>query len=158
MKDDKALRDELVKYINGSFTHKSIFESAKDFPENLINEKPANVPYTFWQLLEHIRIAQFDMVDFIRNPQYKELEWPKDYWPSSEIKANKMMWEESLSQIKRDLYALENIIKNPSNDLFTPIPHGTGQTIFKEVLQIIDHNAHHIGEFILMRRTLNAWP
>lgn len=97
------------------------------------------------------------MIDFIRNPEYKELEWPKDYWPSSEIKATKAMWDNSISRINSDLQDLIEILKNPSIDLFAPIPHGTGQTIFKEVLQIIDHSAYHLGEVILMRRSLNAW-
>ena len=157
MNDDKTLRTELINYLNGSFTHASIFDAVKGLPENLFNSKPENVPYSFWQLLEHIRIAQYDMVDFIRNPEYRELKWPKDYWPSPDIKATKIMWDNSISQIKSDLKSLENIINNPSTDLMAPIPHGKGQTILKEVLQIIDHNAYHTGIFILMRRTLNSW-
>jgi hypothetical protein len=157
MKDDKGLRTELINFLNGSFTHKSIFDAVKGVPENLFNAKPNNVPYSPWQLLEHIRISQYDMVDFIRNPEYKELEWPKEYWPGSEIKATKAMWDDTLSQIKRDLKSLENIIRDPSVDLLAPIPHGKGQTILKEVLQIIDHAAYHTGILILMRRALKVW-
>ncbi len=151
------LRTELINYLNSSFTHISIYDAVKGLPENLINSKPINVPYSFWQLLEHIRISQFDMIDFIRNPGYKELEWPKDYWPSSDKIATKEMWDGSISQIKRDLNTLENIINNPLTDLFAPIPNGQGQSIFKEVLQIIDHAAYHTGIFILMRRAMNTW-
>ena len=157
MKDDTELRNELISYLNGSFTHKSIFDAAKGLPENLFNAKPENIPYSFWQLLEHIRIAQFDMIDFIRNPEYKELEWPKEYWPDSDSKATKEMWDASINQIKRDLKSLENIIKTPTTDLLAPIPHGQGQNILKEVLQIIDHNSYHTGIFILMRRVMNNW-
>jgi len=157
MKDDSQLRNELINYLNGSFTHKNIFDAAKGFPDNLINSKPDNVPYSFWQLLEHIRISQLDMIDFIRNSDYKELEWPKDYWPAPDKNATKSMWDDSLSQIKRDLKSLENIIKNPETNLLAPIPHGKGQTIFKEVLQVVDHLAYHTGILILMRRALNNW-
>lgn len=157
MIDDKELRTELIRYLSGHFTHKGLDEAVKGVPENLINTKPENVPYTFWQLLEHIRITQWDMVDFIRNPGYHELEWPKDYWPESGAVATKAMWDDSVSQIKKDIKSLEDIISNPSNNLMTPIPHGTGQTILKEVLQIIDHASYHIGELILMRRVMNNW-
>lgn len=157
MIDDKGLKAELINYLNGSFTHKNLDEALVGFSEKLINSKPENIPYTFWQLLEHIRITQWDMVDFIHNPDYKEMEWPKDYWPSAEVKATKEMLDDSVRQIKRDLKTLEEIINNPSNNLMTPIPHGNGQTIFREVLQIIDHAAYHIGEFILMRRAMNNW-
>jgi len=157
MKDDSQLRNELINYLNGSFTHKNIFDAAMGIPDNLINSKPDNVPYSFWQLLEHIRISQLDMIDFIRNSDYKELEWPKDYWPAPDKNATKSMWDDSLSQIKRDLKSLENIIKNPETNLLAPIPHGKGQTIFKEVLQVVDHLAYHTGILILMRRALNNW-
>ena len=157
MKDDSQLRNELINYLNGSFTHKNIFDAAMGIPDNLINSKPDNVPYSFWQLLEHIRISQLDMIDFIRNSDYKELEWPKDYWPAPDKNATKSMWDDSLSQIKRDLKSLENIIKNPETNLLAPIPHGKGQTIFQEVLQVVDHLAYHTGILILMRRALNNW-
>lgn len=157
MNENNGLKSELINYLNGSFTHKGIFDAAHGLPENLINAKPEKVPYTFWQLLEHIRISQYDMIDFIRNSEYHEMEWPKDYWPAPDKTATKEMWENSISQIKKDLKNLENIIKNPSTDLLKPIPHGQGQTILKEVLQIIDHAAYHTGIFILMRRVMNSW-
>ena len=88
MKNNDLLRNELLNYLEGRHTHASLAEIVKDFPEKLMNEKPAGLPYSFWQMLEHIRISQFDMIDFIRNPNYKELEWPKDYWPADDEKAN----------------------------------------------------------------------
>src|SRR4030095_5235924 len=150
-------RQALLDYLNKPHTHASLMEAAKDFPEKFMNEKPAGLPYTFWGMLEHIRITQWDMVDFMRNPDYKEMDWPADYWPKENEKATKKMWDESVAKFEKDYENLIKIVEDNSNDLFTKIPHGTGQTIMREVLQIIDHNSYHIGQFIVMRRLINAW-
>jgi hypothetical protein len=157
MNTEKLFRQELVNYLKKPHTHMSLSDAVKDFPTKLINENPPGVPYSFWELLEHIRISQWDMIDFIQNANYKEMEWPKDYWPSKETKATKEMWDGSLEKFNNDLEILEKIIDNPENELLVPIKHGKGQTIFREILQIIDHNSYHIGELIIMRRNLNTW-
>jgi hypothetical protein len=152
MNSDKLLRTELSNYVESPHTHMPFIKAIKDIPEKLINERPENIPYSFWQLLEHIRIAQHDMVDFMQNPDYKELAWPKEYWPSPDSKATMKMWNDSVSSYMKDIKDLKKIIENPKIDLLAPIPHGTGQTILREVLQIIDHNSYHMGQFIIMRR------
>lgn len=157
MKNDDSLRKELLGYFEKPHTHGSLRTYTKDFPEKLINEKPGGLPYSFWQMLEHIRISQFDMVDFIRNPNYKELQWPKDYWPPDSEKADGKMWNESIRKFEEDLEDLRKMIEDPKTDLFAPIPHGTGQTIFKEAIQIIDHASYHIGELLIMRRIAGDW-
>jgi len=129
----------------------------KGIPEKIMNKKVSGVPYSLWGLLEHIRVTQHDMVDFITNPDYKELSWPDNYWPDPKAKATKKIWNESAKGYITDLDTFKTIIKNPTVDLSTPIAWGDGQTIFREALQIIDHTSYHTGEFILLRRALGAW-
>jgi hypothetical protein len=157
MKNNDLLRNELLNYLEKPHTHGTFSHIIKDFPKKLMNEKPAGLPYSFWQMLEHIRISQFDMIDFIRNPNYKELEWPKDYWPGDNEKADTKMWNESVKKYHEDIEALKKIINDPKTDFFIPIPHGTGQTILKEVIQIIDHASYHLGQFLVMRRLAGEW-
>ena len=157
MDSDKLLRQELSSYLQKQRTHMSLNDALKNLPEKLINENPPGVPYSFWGILEHIRISQFDMIDFIQNENYKAAEWPKDYWPPKDEKATKAMWDKSLAKCNSDLKIVEDIINNPENDLHAPIKHGSGQTILREILQIIDHNSFHIGEIIIMRRNLGEW-
>lgn len=157
MNSEKLLREQLINYLEKPHTHMLLSDAVKDLPEELINQKPGGLPYSFWDMLEHIRISQFDMIDFIQNPNYKEMSWPKEYWPKKGSKATKKMWDEATRQYDKDLETLKEIIKNPKSDLFAPIEHGNGQTIFREVLQIIDHAGYHIGQFIVMRRLANNW-
>ncbi len=157
MENLDRLQNQIINYLESPNTHRSLEDAVKEFPENLINEKPNGVPYTFWQLLEHIRISQYDMIDFIQNPKYKEMEWPKEYWPAENIKATKEMWRDSIIKYHKDLDTLISIVKKNMDNILVPIPHGDGQTIFREVMQIIDHASYHLGEFILMRRICNAW-
>jgi hypothetical protein len=152
---DKKLRQELVKYLEHGHTHPSLEEIVKDFPAELLNKRTKGLPYTAWQLLEHIRISQWDMIDFIKNPNYKELEWPRNYWSTKE--ATKQDWNKSFEEYKKDLKTLVKIIENPKNDLFAPIPWGSGQTTIKEVLQIVDHASNHSGQLVLMRRLFGIW-
>ena len=132
-------------------------EAVADFPESKMNTKFTNGDYTFWHLLEHIRRTQKDILDFIINPDYKEREWPKDYWPGKNEKAAKRDWDETTSAFLKDRKKLEKLVKNPKTDLYKKIPHGTGQTIFREIIVITDHNAYHLGEFAIMRQVLSAW-
>jgi uncharacterized damage-inducible protein DinB len=151
------LRKEFTAYLGGGSTHAPLSKAVKNFPERLMNQRPENIPFSAWALLEHIRITQHDMVEFIKNPDYEELDWPKDYWPAANKKATKALWNRTLKDYEKDLAVLTKIVKDPKTDLFTPIPHGNGQTIMKEILQVIDHTAYHTGELVLLRRTLGAW-
>jgi uncharacterized damage-inducible protein DinB len=154
---NQSLRKELTEYVENERTHIAFAKAMRDLPEKLINKKPRGVPYTFWGLLEHVRIAQHDMVDFIQTKEYEKLDWPKDYWPSPKAKATKAMWKQSLTAIERDVDTLKRIIQDPAVDLFAPIPWGHGQTVFREVIQVIDHASHHLGQLILMRRLEGDW-
>lgn len=154
---NNQLKQELINYLDNPNTHRSLKDAAKDLPGEYINSRPDGISYSFWELLEHIRISQFDMLDFIRNPDYKEMKWPDDYWPAKGSLADKKMWDESLKKFENDLDAVKKIVNEPSADLFAVIPHGSGQTYFREILQIIDHNSYHTGELILMRKALKIW-
>jgi hypothetical protein len=116
-----------------------------------------NGNYTPWHLLEHIRITQWDILEFITNPNYKEISWPDDYWPKKNKKVTKKEWENTINQYQKDNQMLQKIVSNPKTDLYAKIPHGTGQTIFKEILLVCDHNAYHLGEFAIMRQVMGTW-
>jgi hypothetical protein len=151
------LRKQLLDYIDRPHTHGSLADALKGLPEKHFNEKPGGLPYSFWGMLEHIRISQWDMVDFMQNPDYKEMEWPKEYWPDSAQKATRKMWDESIAMFEKDTETLKKIISDPDVDFLAKIPHGSGQTIFREVMQIIDHNSYHIGQLVVMRRMIGEW-
>jgi uncharacterized damage-inducible protein DinB len=152
---NKLLRSALVDYLNNPHTHASFSDAAENLPEKYYNEKPNGLSYSFWDQLEHIRICQWDMLDFMINPGYKEMAWPKDYWPSD--KANKNKWKESVQKFEDDYKHLKKIALDNSFDLFAKIPIGSGQTMFREILQIIDHNSYHIGQFVMMRKLIGEW-
>ncbi len=157
MADDKALREQLATFLQGDQAHMSLADAVKGFPVKDMNVKPRNVPYTFWHLLEHIRIAQWDIVEFIKNPNYEELKFPDDYWPKKNAKATKKDWDHTLAQYASDLREMIAIVKDPKTDLHARIPHGDGQTILREAVLIVDHNAYHIGEFAILRQVAGNW-
>jgi len=158
MSKDKALRDELVFLLAKGNAHMSFADAVADFPEETINSLFPNGTYTPWALLEHIRITQKDIVDFIQNADYQEKSWPLDYWPKTKTLATKEDWENTLKHVEQDNKSLQKIINDPKNDLYTKIPHGTGQTLLREALVVADHNAYHLGEFAIMRQVMETWP
>ena len=133
-------------------------EAVMDFPIKYINTFPPNVTYSFWHLLEHIRITQWDILDFSKNSDYKYIKWPDDYWPAKRAKASKKDWDKTLRLIKSDLDKMIQLIKDQKNDLYKPFPWGEGQNLFREAILIANHNAYHIGEFAILRQVLNLWP
>ncbi len=155
--NDKALRDHLLKLLKGGNAHMTLEEAVKDHPLSKINAVFPNGEYSSWHLLEHIRRTQNDILNFIINPKYKELEWPKDYWPERDEKATQKDWDKTITSFRKDLKALEKIVANPKTDLFAKIKWGEGQTILREILLVADHSAYHIGEFAIMRQTMNTW-
>lgn len=157
MNTDTFTREELIFHLVTGHAHMTFEEAVADFPVKKMNELFTHGEYTFWHLLEHIRRTQYDILDFIINPDYKEREWPMDYWPGKKEKATKKDWDETIASFLKDRKKLEKIIKNPKTDLYKKIPHGTGQTIFREIIVITDHNAYHLGEFAIMRQVLGAW-
>ncbi len=158
MENDKALRDRLIYSLQGKGAHVNFDQAVKNLPKELRGKRVPNGPYTTWQLVEHLRRTQFDILDFSRNPNYKELEWPKDYWPEEDAPPDDAAWENSIKAFQRDLQELQDLVADPKNDLFAKIPHGDGQTLLREAILVIDHNAYHIGELVLLRKLMGAWP
>jgi hypothetical protein len=155
--NDKVLREHVLSLLSGENAHLSFDKAIADFPFDLCGLKPEGLPYTAWQILEHLRIAQWDILEFSRNPQHVSPAWPEGYWPSSDSPANESAWQGSVRSFRADLKAMESLVKNTKTDLFARIPHGDGQTILREALLVADHNAYHIGQLVLLRRLLGAW-
>jgi hypothetical protein len=154
---DKVVREELVKQLKEARAHASFEVAVRDLPAKLQGTRPEGADHSPWELLEHLRIAQWDILDFSRNPMYKELKWPAEYWPSTQAPPDEGAWEKSVESFQRDREELCGLIGDPTTDLFAPIAHGEGQTILREALLTADHNAYHIGQLILVRRLLGAW-
>ena len=158
MKNDDSvqLRQQLVDAIRGHHAHLD-FESAVDgFPVDLRGVKPAGAPHTAWQLLEHIRIAQHDILEFSRDAKHRSPKWPEGYWPSTEVPPDAAAWDKSVAAIRRDGLAFNALVQDVSNDLFKAFEHGDGQTLLREALLIASHNSYHLGQLVYLRRMLEA--
>jgi hypothetical protein len=154
---DQQLREQVIYLLDGGGAHAKFDEAIKDMPENLRGIKPDKFPHSAWMLLEHLRLAQWDILEFSRNSKYEPREWPKDYWPTSEAPPNAAAWNKSIQQFREDLKAMQNLVANHKTDLYARIPWGDGQTILREALLVADHNSYHIGQLVDVRRLLGAW-
>lgn len=154
---DKALRDQLVDLLGGGNAHISFEKAMAGIPERLRGAKPPGAPHSPWQVLEHLRIAQRDILEFSRNPKHVSPDWPSGYWPASEDPPGKQAWNKSIAMFRADLDAMKKLVAKPSTDLYARIPGGEGQTILREALVMADHNSYHLGQLILVRRLLGAW-
>jgi DinB superfamily len=157
MSTSDSLRHELVFHLTTGHAHMPFADAVANFPEQKMNTLFTNGDYTFWHLLEHIRRTQKDILDFMTDLHYKEPEWPKDYWPKKVEKATQKEWDKTVNGFQQDQEELVELVKDPKTDLFKKLPQGTGQTVAREILVVVDHNAYHIGEFAIMRQVLNAW-
>lgn len=157
MTDSNALRKHLLYLLGGGGAHVDFDSAITGWPAKLRGSKPKGLPHTAWQLLEHLRIAQWDILDFSRNPKHVSPEWPEGYWPSTDAPPSPAAWNNSVSTFQADLKAMMSLVKSPRRDLFARIPHGEGQTILREALLVADHNAYHLGELVYLRRALGAW-
>jgi hypothetical protein len=155
--NDKVLRKHLVNLLKGGNAHMTFSEAVKNYPLSRINDIFPNGEYSSWQLLEHIRKTQNDILNFIVNKNYKELTWPEDYWPKKGEEAGQKHWKKTIDLFEKDIKTLEKIVLNPKTDLYAEIAWGQGQTILREILLVADHNAYHIGEFSIMRQVMNNW-
>ena len=159
MNTDQALRNHVVALLDGRQAHMTFDDVVADFPENLINVNPPNVVYTPWHLIEHLRITQWDILEYVRDPKHQSPDWPVGYWPDRSAKTDMAGWQHTIDQFNADLRAMRDIVADPQNDLVAPIPHGYGgHTILREALLLADHNAYHIGELGILRQVMNAWP
>ena len=153
----QALRDELVRLLSGEGAHADFEAAVRDFPSELRSAKPAGVPHSAWELLEHLRLAQWDMLEFSRNQKHESPDWPSGYWPSQPAPPDESAWERSVAQFRSDREAMKKLVSDPKSDLFTPFAHGDGQSLLREAMQMADHNAYHVGELIFLRRMLGSW-
>ena len=158
MDTDASLRQHLLKLLNARQAHATFDDAIADLPPELRGTRPDDLPYSAWELLEHIRIAQHDILDFCQNPDYSQPDWPDGYWPDAPAPPSDEAWTESVRQVRTDLQAMKNLVADPDTDLHAAIPHGDGQTYLREALLVADHNAYHIGQLVTVRRLLGAWP
>lgn len=154
---DSALRRQLVDLLEGGNAHVNFDKAVKNLAPELRGRRPQASEHSAWELVEHMRIAQWDIVEFVSNPEHVSPEFPSGYWPQEPAPASPGDWEKSLQKFRADHSAFLKLIKDPSTDLLKPLPQGNGQPILQKALLIADHNAYHIGQLVLVRRLLGAW-
>ena len=154
---DTDLRQHLIDLLKAGNAHVTFDDAVKNLPPALRGKKPKGAEHSPWQLLEHLRIAQWDILEFSRDPQHQSPDWPSGYWPAKPAPPDDKAWDKSVRAFRRDLKALCDIVADESTDLFARIPHGNGQTVLREALLAADHNSYHIGQLVLVRRLLGAW-
>jgi hypothetical protein len=157
MDRDRGLRQQLIALLRGGNAHMPFGEAVADFPEAHVNTRPPNVDYTFWHLVEHLRLTQADILAYLTRADYHEPEWPREYWPAPDARATKQDWDESVAVFQRDLEALVAIVADERTDLFATVPSNDEHTVLREVLIVADHNAYHVGELGILRQVANAW-
>jgi hypothetical protein len=151
---EESLRDHLRSLLRGGNAHITFDDFIADFPAELSGQKVEGLPYTAWQVLEHMRLAQWDILEFSRSAKHVSPKWPEGYWPAREEIGTTKQWNESIEKFQADLKETENLIADPATDLFAKIPHGSGQTILREALLVADHNAYHLGVLLAISRML----
>ncbi len=152
-----ALRAQLVRFLDTHDAHADFDTAIEGLSPGERGAVPDGLPYSSWQLIEHLRIAQHDILDFCVNASYREMKWPDDYWPASAGPPSAEAWDESVAAYRRDREAMQRLASDPAINLFATIPHGSGQTYLREILLVADHAAYHIGQIVLVRRLLGNW-
>ena len=158
MSNDQELRKQLVALLKGGQAYMPFDHAVGNFPMQHINTHAPNVDFTFWHILEHLRIAQKDILDYIRGDDYTELKWPEEYWPAKDAETDEVGWNHTLQQFRDDLTALVTIVQDVSTDLTAPLPHAPQHNTLREILVVADHNAYHTGEFAILRGVMGLWP
>jgi len=154
MKKTDPVRQHISNLLTKAEAHVDVREALQNFPKDLRGRKPEGGPHTPWQLLEHIRIAQWDILEFSRSAKHKSPKWPDEYWPKAEAPPSDKAWDKSVKQVLADLETIDELIADPKRDLTAKIPHGDGQTLLREALLVADHNAYHLGQLVMVRRIL----
>ena len=152
-----ALRAQLARLLDWQEAHVDFDTAIAELPPPARGRTVDGVPHSIWQLVEHLRIAQHDILDFCVNTRYREMKWPDDYWPASTVPASAAAWDHSLEAYRRDRDAMKQLVLDEGIDLFATIPHGSGQTYVREVLLVADHGAYHVGQIVQLRRLLGVW-
>jgi hypothetical protein len=153
-----ALREHLQYLLDGGGAHLHFDQAISGIPADLRGKTESPVPHSPWRLLEHLRIAQLDILEFSRNPKHVSPPWPDGYWPEGDAPPNEEAWDRSIERFRADLEAMKQFVADPATDLFARIPHGDGQTILREALLVADHNSYHLGQLVVVRRLLGCWP
>jgi uncharacterized damage-inducible protein DinB len=153
----QPLRDHLLELLRGGHAHVSFDKALADLPPELRGRKASGLPHTIWQLLEHLRIAQWDILEFSRDEKHVSPDWPAGYWSKTEAPPNDAAWEKSVESFQRDLQAMRDLVADPKTDLFAKLPWGDGQTVLREAMMLADHNAYHLGQIVSVRQALGAW-
>ena len=151
---DKSLRDHLLYLLKGGGAHISFDDAMGDWTLQLAGVKVANFPHTAWMLLEHMRLAQWDILEFSRNPKHVSPKWPAGYWPAGEAPPSEKAWQASMAAFRKDLRAVERLVADPATDLYASIAWGDGQTVLREALLVADHNAYHLGQLVMLRKSI----
>jgi hypothetical protein len=155
--DDTIVRKQIAQFLEESHAHAGFDAAVKDFPPELRGRKPEGAPHTAWQLLEHLRIAQWDILEFSRDGRHKSPKWPEGYWPESEVPPSDKAWDDSVRRFKAERRAMQKLALDRKRDLSAIVPHAQSQTLVREALLLMDHNAYHVGQLLLLRRLLGAW-
>jgi len=155
---DKILRQHLIELLQGGAAHIKFDDVVRGIPPKLLGKKVGGLPHSLWMLLEHLRIAQWDILEFSRNPKHRSPKWPEGYWPGTETPPSAAAWNASIKKFRQDLKAMEALVKSSKTDLFARIPWGDSQTILRETLLVADHNAYHLAQMLDLRRMLGEWP
>jgi hypothetical protein len=150
------LRDHLRELLKGEGAHIPFEQAVADFPPALRGVKPPGAPHTAWQLLEHLRLAQWDILEFSRDPKHQSPPWPEGYWPASEAPPDEHAWDESIRKYQADLEAMQALIADEKHNLYARLPHGEGQTLLREALVLADHNSYHLGQIMYLRKTIST--
>lgn len=149
-----ALRQQLVNAINGHESHIDFDSAMEDFPADMRGRKPPGAPHSAWQLLEHMRIAQRDILEFCRNPNHKSPNWPDEYWPKTAAPPDLEAWNRSIREFQKDSNEMDTLIQNAAQDLFKSFEHGNGQTLLREALLVATHNSYHLGQIMFLKKML----
>jgi len=158
MNADQIIREQLLALLKGGKAHMSFAEAVSGFPLKESNRRLPHASYTVWHLLEHMRIAQWDILGFVLNPDHISPAFPEGYWPKVDDMATAAVWKRTIGEFSDDLAALQDLVRNPKTHFFKPIPHAKNYTVFREVLLAADHNAYHVAELVTLRRVLNMKP
>jgi DinB family protein len=156
--NDQQLREQLAELLDGVGAHMSFEEAVADFPDEAINRRAPNVDYGPWQLVEHLRLTQLDILEYVRDPDYEERDWPRDYWPTPDATATREQFDATIRGFLADQAELRAILLDPATELFAVIPGSPGHTLVREIRVDADHNAYHIGEFAILRQVMGTWP
>lgn len=157
MENDASLRQHVLDLLKGGHAHADFETAVKNVPVEMRGKRPRGAEHSPWEVLEHLRIAQSDILEFSRDPKHKSPDWPGGYWPGKPAPPDEKAWDKSVREFRKDLKSMCDLVADESTDLFAKIPHGDGQTILREALLVGDHNAYHLGELVLVRRLLGAW-